>query len=102
FRNSISHSAVARSRSATYPTSASRSEICSRVKFTKRSFMQPKLVRRGPGAPVIMRHRDVRRAEELECIVDRIGKARHATHIRALADALGADRMLRRRRRGPV
>src|SRR5580692_7185847 len=64
--------------------------------------MQPELLRRRPGAPMVVRHLDMGRAEEGKGVVDRVGEARHAADIRALADALGADRMMRRRGRGPV
>ena len=59
---------------------------------------RPKLLRRLPVAPVIMRHLDVGRPEEREGVVDGVGERRHAADIRAFADTLGADRMMRRRR----
>src|SRR6201997_696047 len=55
-----------------------------------------------PVAPVIVRHLDMRRAEERERVVDGIGEGRHAADIRAFADALGTDRMMRRRGDGEV
>src|SRR5262249_26818649 len=66
------------------------------------SPMQAELVCRRPGAPIVVRHRDVGPAQERKGVVHRIGEARYAADIRAFADALGADRMVRRRRRGPV
>src|SRR5215475_16108769 len=66
-----------------------------RVAPASPSPMQAELVRRRPGPPMVVRHLDVGRAEELEGVVDRVREARHAADIRALADALGADRMMR-------
>src|SRR4249920_2830050 len=66
------------------------------------SRMQPKLLGRRPGAPVAVRHLNVRGAEERERIIDGVGEARHAADIGTLANALGADRMMGRRRGGPV
>src|SRR5262249_50684260 len=66
------------------------------------SSMQSELVRRHPGAPIVVRHRDMGRAQELEGVVHGVGEARHAADIWAFADPLGADWMMRRRRRGPV
>src|ERR1700688_5213167 len=55
-------------------------------------------LRRLPVAPVVVRHLDVGRTQERKGVVDGVGDRRHAADIRALADALGADRMMRRRR----
>src|SRR5271154_6029699 len=64
--------------------------------------MQPELLSRLPGAPVVVRHLDVGRAQKREGVVDGVGEARYAADVRALADAFGADRVVWRRRRGPV
>src|SRR5215475_13437818 len=66
------------------------------------SRMQTEFVRRTPDPPMVVRHLDMRRAEKPEGVVDRIGETRHAADIRALADALGADGMVRRGRRRPI
>ena len=61
--------------------------------------------RASPRLPRCARRRaasDVRAPEERERVVDRIREARHAADIRALADALGAERMMRRGRGGEV
>jgi hypothetical protein len=58
-------------------------------------FVQPQLLRHHPGAPMVVGHGDVRRAEEPECVVDGVGEARDTPDIRALADPLGTDRMVR-------
>src|SRR3546814_8165861 len=50
-----------------------------------------------PGAPVVVRHLDMRHVEMSEGIVDRIGERRHAAHVGTLAHSLGADRVVRRR-----
>ena len=57
--------------------------------------MQPELLGRCPGAPVVVRHLNVRGAEERKCIIDGVGEARHAADIGALANTLGANRMMR-------
>ena len=51
-----------------------------------------------PDPPMVVRHLDMRGAEERERIVDGVREARHAADIGTLADSLGADRMMRRRR----
>src|SRR5262245_2347101 len=66
------------------------------------SSVQSELVGRRPGAPVVVRHRYVGRAQELEGVVHRVGKARHAADIRALADAFCPNGMMGGGRRGPV
>src|SRR3546814_2090246 len=38
-----------------------------------------------PGAPVVVRHLDMRHVEMSEGIVDRIGERRHAAHVGTLA-----------------
>ena len=64
--------------------------------------MQPELLGRHPGAPVVVWHLNVRGAEERESIINGIGEAWHAPDIGALANAFGANRMMGRRRGGPV
>jgi hypothetical protein len=59
------------------------------------SRMQSELIGRHPGAPMVVRHLDVCGAQKRERIIDCIGEARHATDIGALANALGADRVMR-------
>src|SRR5262245_41009738 len=55
------------------------------------SPVQPELLRRRPGAPLVVRHLDVGRSEERERVIDGVREARHATDVRALAHPLGAD-----------
>ena len=73
--------------------SRSRPAICPLL-----SAVQAQPLRHHPVAPVVVRHLDVRRAQEREGIVHGIGERRHAADVGALADALGADRMVRRGR----
>src|SRR5215831_8040577 len=64
--------------------------------------MEAELFCRHPGAPMVMRHGDMGRAQELECVVDRVGEAGHAADIRTFANTLRSNRMMRRRCRRPV
>ena len=61
------------------PHPARRAALRDASEALRASRVQPQLLRRQPGPIGVMRHRDMRRAEELERVVDRIGEARHAS-----------------------
>src|SRR5262245_66661493 len=86
------------------PSSRERSWIASSLSLLAMTTLRhrPQFLRRLPVAPEVVRHLDVGRAQEREGVVDGVGERRHAADIRAFADALGADRMMRRRGDGEV
>src|SRR5262245_49925014 len=69
---------------------------------TGHSSMKAKPLRGVPGPPMVVRHRNIGRAQEREGVVHRVGEARNPADVGAFSDSLGADRMMRRRGRRPV
>src|SRR5215472_3714380 len=68
------------------------------IRCSPASAGEPQTLRRLPYAPMVVWHRRVGQAQMREGIVDRVREGRDAADIGRFADALGADRMMRRGR----